>query len=433
MTQLQLYTTKNQRGLANLVNINSSEDVERYVHDFTPMLKNLRYNPAERQYVILLKFIDAGMLLTVLRPFEGGEYSYYAASLLVPAGVRIPAREYLTLIGSMKEFIHHGDPSADDVEDMRHLLEKEYKVYKDLPLRQVSSGNQYAVVMYGEGLPSLEDYAAADFYQPEYSDYSGVALLDTGGMARGNVDTTDITKPKLERLVRVNPPEKYPYGFIPQIGRRSFTSPIWAREGSTLKINWQKSGFETVSEQFKVEGDGCVPPVPDKSLWRRIISPSTFYISEEHGQKQSKSNFSIKVNGIEVNVPKAFSLTDLENARVEISAPGYMAFSGHYDLTSTTQVLVQMHMQHRTYRFDLPIITPEESEPVRIYIKSKKALDNCPVEGYAVADGKIVEGSGISNRLVYIGGRSRMVYNMLAVALAMGLIIGLVTGWLCFR
>ena len=200
-----------------------------------------------------------------------------------------------------------------------------------------------------------------------------------------------------------------------------------------MTIIWHKSGFESITDKFKVEGENTTPPIPDTSGSRRVLTPATFYITEERGQQRPVGNYLIRVNGIEIDGPKAFTFADLKNARVEISAPGFMAFTGRYDLASTSQVLVQMHALHKTYRFDLPLKDIGESEAVRIYIKSKKNLEACPIEGYDVADGKLVEGTGVSNALVYTGGGSRKSFLLPAIAAVAGLLFGLLIGWLCFH
>ena len=146
-------------------------------------------------------------------------------------------------------------------------------------------------------------------------------------------------------------PLKSPQGFVAYLGRRQFASPILAGEGCSLDIMWQKGGFETLSTPFIVEKDNETPPAPNTSSARRIITPSSFHITEERNQQQASSNFTIKVNGIEIDGPKAFTFSDLKNARVEISAPGYVTFSGNYDLASTSLVLVQMHSAPQ----DLPL------------------------------------------------------------------------------
>lgn len=434
MTQLQLYTTKSQRGSKNLVNINPSDDVLRHIHDLSTALGILRYEPSERQYFLLLRYIDSGLLLTVLRPIEGDGLDHYAATLYFENGIQIPVSETLEIINAVKDFISSGDPDAAAIADMRKLLGKEYAVDSNRPHRQVSSGHHFAFAFYGgHNAPALEDYANADFYQPEYSDYAGVVLIDSRTLARGVNSAADVGKPRLEKLVCVNQPDKSPQGFSAHLGRRPFTAPVFARLGSTMTIIWHKSGFESITDKFKVEGENTTPPIPDTSGSRRVLTPATFYITEERGQQRPAGNYLIRVNGIEIDGPKAFTFADLKNARVEISAPGFMAFTGRYDLASTSQVLVQMHALHKTYRFDLPLKDIGESEAVRIYIKSKKNLEACPIEGYDVTDGKLVEGTGVSNALVYTGGGNPKSFLLPAIAAVAGLLVGLLIGWLCFH
>ncbi len=437
MAQLQLYTTKTRRGFATLVNINPSEDVMRYIHDYSSALRILHYNPAEKQYFLLLRYIDSGLLLTVLRPIIGDEHDNYAATLYIPNGMQIATEDILNTISTVKEFLNGKDPSSADIADMRRFLSKDYPIERKHPHRQQSSGNLYAYALYnGTDKPSLSDYADSEFYQPKFSDYAGVFLLDSQLLVSADIHAADLTKPHLTRLLRVNPPLKSPQGFVAYLGRRQFASPILAGEGCSLDIMWQKGGFETLSTPFIVEKDNETPPAPNTSSARRIITPSSFHITEERNQQQASSNFTIKVNGIEIDGPKAFTFSDLKNARVEISAPGYVTFSGNYDLASTSLVLVQMHSLHKTYRFELPLKTPEPSEPAHICIKTKKALHRSPIEGYEVAGGQIIDGSGVSNKLEFNGSNTGRPYtHIIAVAVAgivVGIIAGILIGFLCF-
>lgn len=174
MTQLQLYTTKSQRGSKNLVNINPSDDVLRHIHDLSQALGILRYDPSEQQFFLLLRYIDSGMLLSILRPIEGSGLDHYAATLFFENGIQIPVAETIEIINAVKNFISGGDPGAVSTAEMRQLLAKEYAVDTTRPHRQASTSHHYAFAFYGRpNAPTLEEYASADFYQPEYSDYAG--------------------------------------------------------------------------------------------------------------------------------------------------------------------------------------------------------------------------------------------------------------------
>ena len=101
MAQLQLYTTKTRRGFATLVNINPSEDVMRYIHDYSSALGILHYNPAEKQYFLLLG-TSTRAFSTVLRPIIGDEHDNYAATLYIPNGMQIATEDILNTISTVK-------------------------------------------------------------------------------------------------------------------------------------------------------------------------------------------------------------------------------------------------------------------------------------------------------------------------------------------
>ena len=141
----------------------------------------------------------------------------------------------------------------------------------------------------------------------------------------------------------------------------------------------------------------------------------------------------IKVNGKDIDEPQSFTYADLHNAKVEISSPGYFAFSGRFDLASSTHALVQMKQLHRTYRFDLPLNTPDPVEAIRIYLKTTKPITQCPIDGYEVTGDGIVEGAGVSNSMVYVGGHSRRIIRYAIAGSLAALLLGFLLGWLTFR
>lgn len=431
MSQLQLYTTKNIRGVQSIVNINPTEDVLHQVHEFMSPLKNLRYDVRENPVFIVVKHISLGLLLTVLRPVDEA-LNYYAGTLFLPHGVIISTDELLSLIDSIKDFIGFGDPSQTAVADMRSLLAKDYPLDSDMPMIQPLSGHLHAVAFYGGAhAPSLNEYIGMHFYQPEYSAYASVVLIDSAGHTRLKEHVADLSKKSLDRLLRVNPPRSDANGFTPHLGRKVFDKPIAAGMGSAIEITWQKIGFESFTTQFIVKEDNSEPPIADTSKLRRIISPATFHISTDNGAPMPDGVCLIKVNDELIDSPKAFSYSDLSNARVEIFAPGFNAFSGLFDLASTMHLLVPMRSLHKTYRFLLPLQLPEASDPIKLYIKTKKELDKCPVEGYGVAGGELQEGSGVTNTLIYSGTAGRNTLPIIA-GIA-GLIVGLLLGWLIFH
>lgn len=433
MAQIQLYVTKTQRGYKHLLSINPTDEVMRCINDLTPTLQPLHYDAAAAPWLYVSTNIERGLLLSIIRPIVGDRHDHYAVTVFFPEGMHITVDSFNRIIGGARNLIADGaDPRHEDVADMRTLLSPDYQLDKSQPRHFISTGHNYGYARYGsQGAPSISDYARQGFYQPGYSSYAGIVLFNPSDGVSAASHVTDLTKYPLEEVVRVNPPEKHPRGFVPTLGRRPFDAPMLAGKGQTLTIEWRRSGFEAVQQEFTVTGDGTVPEAPEVGTARRMITPSSFFITEQ-GSHRTIGSYYILVNGVEIDGPKVFTYDELLNARVEISSPGYFAYKGTIDLATTTQALVQMKVLHKTYRFDLPLELDEAMEPIRIYLKTKDEVKRSPIKGYRVVDEEIVEGTGVANRLVYEGTPSSPHYRGYALVGVAALLVGLLLGWLIF-
>lgn len=435
MAKLQLYINKSLRGYKNIVNINPEEEVSHHIHDYRPALEAISYDSGRSNVFYLLTYIETGVVMSVLRTIPGGHVAdHIAASVFFPDGVQLSPKEVFDLGQKVTLAIDNdnADLSAETIAELRELFSKDYGVDASAPLRLPSSGHIYAYAYFGKGAPSLYDYAEAHFYQPEFAKYAGVLLIDGISGAKGRESKNDLTHNPLTATTVLNPPRTTPEGFVPHICHRIFNTPLIVPTDTPLEIQWKRGGFEPVCQTVIASKDKpTVIARPDVSQAKKTVTPTSFYVTEQ-GSQRSVGAFLIKVNGIDIDTPHTFTYSEFVDAKVEISSPGYFAFSGSLDLASTTQALVQMKQLHRTYRFDLPLNTPDPVEAIRIYLKSKKPITACPIEGYEVAGGKIIEGSGVSNRLIYVGGRSRRLYTVAAIAAAIVFVFGFFVGWLAF-
>ena len=433
MAQIQLYVTKTQRGYKHLLSINPTDEVMRCINDLTPTLQPLHYDAAAAPWLYVFTNIERGLLLSVIRPIVGDRHDHYAVTVFFPEGMHTTVESFNRIIAGARNLIADGaDPRHEDVADMRTLLSPDYQLDKTQPRHFISTGHNYGYARYGcQGAPSLTDYGRQGFYQPGYSSYAGIVLFNPSEGVSAASHVTDLTKYPLEEVVRVNPPTSRPRGFAPTLGRRPFDAPMLAGKGQTLTIEWRRSGFEAVRQEFTVTDDGTVPEAPEVGTARRMITPSSFFITEQ-GSHRAIGSYYILVNGVEIDGPKVFTYDELLNARVEISSPGYFAYKGTIDLATTTQALVQMKVLHKTYRFDLPLELDEAMEPIRIYLKTKDEVKSSPIKGYRVVDDEIIEGTGVANRLEYEGTPARPDYRLFAIVGALCLLIGLFLGWLIF-
>lgn len=434
MAQLQLYISKTIRGFKSIVNINPSEEVVRQIRDYSTALETISYDASKHPELFLISYVSSGLLLSVIRPVsDAGLNNHYAATLCIPNGAIVPAERLSELLRKISALISDGhDPDQDALAHIRALLANDYAIDNNSPKHSIFRGSAYAVARVdSEDAPNFADYIAEAFYQPEYSKYAGILLYRSADGITTYNDTTDLTNKQLAHMVTLMPPAKSFNGFTPNIGHQAFSEPIWVAEGSTIKINWCHSGFEPFIQEYTIPGNGTTPSTPNTSKAQRKISRSTFYVTEQ-GTQNTITDFSVTVNDREINDQEVFTYSELTHANVQIMSSGYSSYSGTLDLAKTTQALVQLRIQHKTYRFDLPLDTPEPVEAIHIYIKTKKPITRCPIEGYNVIGDTISEGSNVTNRLVYSGGKSSPKLLIPVITGLICTIIGFLLGWIVF-
>ncbi len=434
MAKLQLYISKYLRGHSALLNINPEEEVSRYIVDFRPALETIEYDTARSNVFYLLNYLEEGLLLSVIKTVAGADDGeYIAASVFHSFGLEIADADFLKLIENLGATLSDdaASPTAEQIADLRAVFATDYALDASAPQRLVSKGHIYGFCYFGGDTPALADYSAVGFFQPRFSRFAGVLLVDRTTGARGRDQHNDLTQNPVVQTTTLLPPGRTKEGFMPHIYHHAFDRPVLVPLNTDIEIRWHRPGFDSFMQTVRATQPGKPVRVvaPDTSEARKIISPASFYITEQ-GSQRTVGAFIIKVNGVEIDQPHSFPFTELTEARVEISSPGYFAFSGILDLASTAQALVQLKQLRRTYRFDLPLHTPDPTEAIRIYLKTKKPITECPVEGYAIAGGEIIEGAGVSNNLYYVGGRGRRFFINIALISLVSLLLGVLIGWL---
>lgn len=429
MAKLQLYIAKSLRGYKSLMNIHPDEEVRRYITDFLPALEGVEYDASRINIFHLLSYHSGGVLLTLIRTIPDGAGDHIAATVFVADKLQIEPAAVLKVLSQLTAMLSGSEVSASDAARLRALFDTDYPTLDNPPAKVASEGRTYLCARVGGDYPTLPDYAETGFYTPAFGDCAGVLLLPPGMQCAH----TEIDLHFLPQLIPLNPPPKNKNGFTPHIYKRVFDRPYLVPEDEEVEIVWRRGGFDNIVQTVKATGPDALSEAPDAAEARKTITPATFYITAERSREPIE-DVSVTVNGREITGPVVFTFAELQRAQVEISAPGYFNYSGRLDLATTTQALVQLKELRKTYRFDLPVVTPEPEECVHFVLESKRELTKCPVEGYTVsADGGVpVEGANHTNTLIYVGGSGRRMLTLLLTAAFVGLLLGILVGWLSF-
>lgn len=426
MNKLQLYICKSLRGFKSVRNINPSESVQNCIRDWRGALDCLDYDPAEKHLFYLVNYIDDGVFFTILRTIPDKPSDHLATTIFVPAGLDVSPGAMEEVVGKTVDVVSNPSVSADDMADLQEIFSREYPRYESPAAMVASQGRQYAVCLYGGDTGrTLSDFFNDCLYQTSYLPYAGVILVDK--QLDIPFDCDDVSGIILQQPVELLPPEGEADGFTPHLFHHVFNRPFLVSQGSEVDIVWRRGGFEEKTQTVTVDSpDMAVQPISGADC-RKTITPASFYITSHQGKSVVKGAV-ITVNGVLVDQPRTFTLSELQNADVHISAPGFAPFVTTLDLASTTQALIQLQEHRKVYRFEMPVRSAELGAPIHFEIHTKRELSGSPLEGYQLIDEELREGHTRTNRLEYVGDTSGFTRRHL-IAGAVVLVAGIVLGW----
>lgn len=428
MNKLQLYIYKSLRGYKAVRNINPSENVQRHILEVRHALETLDYNPAEKYLFYMISYLNEGSLFTILRTIPDQPFDHLATTIFVPNGLQITADEFDDIVRRTTRMVSNPSVSADDLADLQQIFSREYPTEESPAAMVASQGRTYAVCFYGGSTGNrLVDYMGDKMYRTEYLPFEGVLLIDAElGVTSTAEDLTYVETMPHKPLL---PPDlSSTEGFKPYVFGKVFDRPLLVPVGEVLEVTWKRQGFEDRLQEVSVtDALECLPAIEVNDS-RKTISRESFFITS-HARREPISDATIVVNGTEINGPVDFTLVELKNAEVEVTAPGFSTFTTRCDLASTTQALIQLPELRKIYRFELPVRRSELGAPIRFEIHTKRDLHDSPVEGYELT-APIQEGAHGYNHLTYVSGGlpPTMVERIIIGAVA--LIAGFLLGWL---
>lgn len=338
MEKLQLYINKSLRGFKTLVNINGAEWSRRHLRDLRPALEAITYDTAEKCVFYYLQYIEGGTFVSVLRTIPDKPLDHLAATIVVPACMRITAAQLATLLRELTRMVSKPGMNSDDIARLRVLFDTPYPIDTEAARQIPSEGRQTACRHYGSDGDRLIDYLGDNLYQPAFVPYNGVLLVDAD--LPFEITGVCLDDVPLSKVVALLPPPEVP-GYVPHLMRRRFDVPFKVALGSEVQIVWKRSGFDDVIETFQVDADGMQPPAPRVATAHKAVTPASFYITSRYSDDPI-ADCVITVNGCQITGQHTFTQAELESAEVEITAPGYKPYHATLDLASTVQALIEL-------------------------------------------------------------------------------------------
>lgn len=425
MNQLQLFISRSADGFKTLAEVNATENVRREITACSAApLGLVDYDPKEKTVFYTLTYIHGGTIVRVIRTIPDHAPDYLEVAVFVPEELILDGGVFGDIIDTITRKVLNAGFTRDDLDELRDIFSLTYEAMPDPAAALPSEGSRFGLYVYGgkTGCPLGDVWQT--LYRPEWAACASVILLEDPLALKDSGNVEDFSGEDLAPVVTLLPPADSPLGFVPHIFRHVFDRPYLVTLDSEVDIVWHQPGYEDITQHFKVTADRLRPEEPSDSISRKAVSPASFLVtSRDTGDPLLDCR--ITVNGVEIDEARRFTVPELLNARITVESKGYLTFKGVVDLSTNSQVSVQMQKRHKVYRFILPVSLGDSASSIKFELHSSRAITSSPVEGYVV-EGRIDEGEKSLNRLRRERSLHRLVTLREAVFALAGLVVGIV-------
>ncbi|MDE5641902.1 MAG: hypothetical protein K2I56_00250 [Muribaculaceae bacterium] len=355
MERLQLYISKSLRGFKTLTHINGTETTRRHLRDLRQALETVAYDSAEKCVFYLLQYVEGATFFTILRTIPDKALDHLAATIAIPEGLEISADDLYRVIREVTRKVSNPGMNSEDIAALRALFAREFPSAQGAARQIPTEGRSFAGRYFGgESGLTLRDFLGDNLYQPMFTAFAGVVLVDAGLPFK--ITGTDLSDQPLARIVTIMPPKRVP-DYTPHLFHRVFDRPFKVALGSEVDIIWRRAGFEEIVQKVTIDADGLRPDPVTTDESRKVISPASFFVTSRTSNEQLPQ-VTIRVNDVEILDRHSFTQSELENAHVSVTAPGFHPYNGRLDLASTTQALIELAERGKSSSSSTPATDP---------------------------------------------------------------------------
>lgn len=377
--------------------LKKSKALEKNSNDMRSIFR-LFTTPPNGKDLIVLRFLGSeGFLIAVIRLAKetnrGDDNS--TAWIHIPDKLDFTGYDLVNLIDLVKIQMTAKSPEFDSIE--KQIKNKDFKS-RDVShtmlsqIRSLNDANRYAYRLYGQGT----DYQLHEILDPkllaqkEYSDYSGVILLNNDDSISFKVEEkiAELKSPLRQTLILSAP--NTTLGFQPYYKGKRFERPIEVYIDGTIELVWKQEGFKDVIKSHTVE-----PSDSDNSNWYHDVLPqetdkkypiarNDFKVFDESGSPIQSFNLTIDEKPIRETA--YFSESDLEKqVRVRIVASDYEPYEENLALKNIPRIT----LKRKDIVYPIELI---DGTTGRLIIDGQNSLfhrrkSESPLKGYEIING----------------------------------------------
>ncbi len=399
MNKLQLYITMSQdASYKTMVEINPDTYVKNWVVDLRQAVSQVAYPAMEKNIFYMVKYMDSGVFVVVLRTIPKTPGNHLAAWIFIPYSLCIPNKDLFEVVEFVTNKVSSPEVKGKDLAEINEMFDRRYEEDLQAPVFPPSQGITYAYRYYGPrvGL-TLGDLLGPYLYQTPYLPFSGVLLLDHN--ISNDVAGTNLTSAPLDDMAVLLPPESPSEdGYSAYIYGEPFDFPFYVPMTRNVDIIWHKEDATDVKQTLYVaQSEMRAPSLKLQRHTNPYVAPAA------------------NVNSTPTPPPAA-------------NPADFQHTSGAAPAESS--VGSDLPQRKKTYHFQIPAKSAAIGTVIEFEITTNNDLEDSPIDGYVPTE-DIQEGAGRSNHLLFKGGSAKQRKFINAMYAIGGFALGVALALLC--
>jgi len=320
------------QGAGNAIECNKGQWINKVV-DIREYLKLFNGLQGTDNIVTFMSFDEGGCFLTQLRAISGRVGDFLSGWIYIPNTIEASGEDVMNTYNYVRNILSQSNLN-DYISDIESFFSKEYPKKEYAASYVPSSGEEFGV-RFNDMYYSMKEILDTDRYQPYYSKYKAIFLLDKDGEVKISKEQVarfkDLTKLNIDKtcIFKAPSPEE-----VRLLGRgtkivfqnnQEFKSPVLTKKGDKVQLYAIRDGFEPVALPLVlIQEDGQVMSIDPQSVkWLKRIKPSIFVVCNRKHERIEKG-VRISINGTDVTYQEALiAEEDCRQALVKVSASDY--------------------------------------------------------------------------------------------------------------
>ena len=375
------------QGAGNAIECNKGQWTSKVV-DIREYLKLFNGLQGTDNIVTFMSFDEGGCFLTQLRAISGRMGDFLSGWIYIPNTIEASGDDIMNAYNYVRNILSQSN-LTDLKDDIASFFSKEFPSKEVAAQYSASKGQLYGVRFLGHY--TLKEIVGEHRYQPYYSDYKAVFLLNkdeevviTKEAANNFRNLTDKDIVKTSTLVPPTYPQLQALGLgtkIYTIDGSDFNQPLLVNLGSKVPLLLSRDGFENMKLEVPVSSERQLIDFSSiKILWRKKISASMFSVRNRKNEKIEKG-VRIFVNGTDVTFQEVlFTEEECRQAIVKVTAPDYETFEQRRSLLIEDKQII-LNRKIRSFQAKVELTNGSHAE-MTIESKNLPSSHESPLKGY---------------------------------------------------